>query len=221
MTVFRRTAAIRWAGALLAMAMMGEPARAGNVLTFDNLANTASGLAVPNMYGGSSFTWTNFYYINSAQFNANNGSPSGFGYGTVSSPNVAYNFNGNSATLSSTTPFNLLSGDFTGAWNDNLTFKAQASTGGYVVTRTLSATSPSLVTFDFYGITSVTFTSSGGTKHPGFNGSGTQFVLDNLTVSFGVGSAVPEPSTGVLAGLACAIAGVAGTRWRRRRRCAG
>jgi hypothetical protein len=203
--------------ALALAAGTAGPARADIVLGFDNLTDTASGLPVPQQYGGANFSWSNFYYINSAEFNANNGSPSGFGFGTVSAPAVAYNFNGTAATLSSTSPFNLISGYFTGAWNDNLMLNVQATTGGYNVNQALSATAPTLVTFNFFGVTSVTFMSSGGTKHAGFNGNGTQFVMDNLDLSL-LGSSIPEPSPLALGALAAALAGAGRAAVLRARR---
>jgi hypothetical protein len=214
------TVSRRWFLGLVTLALAAGTAgraRADIVLGFDNLTDTASGLPVPQQYGGANFSWSNFFYINSAEFNNNNGSPSGFGFGTVSAPAVAYNFNGNAATLSSTTPFNLISGFFTGAWNDNLVLNVQASTGGYNVTQTLSATAPTLVTFDFFGVTSVTFTSSGGTHHAGFNGNGTQFVMDNLDLSL-LGAAIPEPSPLALGALAAALAGAGRSAVHRGRR---
>ncbi len=37
----------------------------------------------------------------------------------------------------------------------------------YNQTNTLSATAPTLVTFNFFGVDEVDFTASGGTRHPG------------------------------------------------------
>ena len=56
------------------------------------------------------------------------------------------------------------------------------STLSYDNTYTLSATTPMLTAFDYVDVTSVQFISSGGTPHPGYTGSGSEFVLDNVTV---------------------------------------
>ncbi len=82
--------------------------------------------------------------------------------------------------------FDLVSADLTAAWNDNLQFVAQGYIKGTLVysqTNLLSATAPTLVQFNFYGVDEVVFSSSGGTRYGGYVGSGTQFVLDNLSVT--------------------------------------
>jgi hypothetical protein len=68
---------------------------------------------------------------------------------------------------------------------------------------TLSATSPTLINFNYFGVDSVEFISSGGTPHPeyiGF-GFGTQFAMDNVVINGG--AQVPDAaSTIVLLGMA-------------------
>lgn len=103
----------------------------------------------------------------------------------ISQLNVAYNGFGDPAQLSNVSPFELSSGYFTGAWRDGLQLEVKGYIGptlAYDNTYTLSATAPSLLNFDYFGVTSVDFISSGGTHHPGYVPDGTQFVMDNLTV---------------------------------------
>ena len=93
---------------------------------------------------------------------------------------------GTPGSISSTNPFNLYSAYLTAAWNDNLQVEAQGYAGGvlvYDIAYTLSATSPTFITFDYLGVDEVDFTSFGGTHHAGYNFNGTQFLMDNVAVS--------------------------------------
>ena len=130
--------------------------------------------------GYNNLNWNNFYYLNSV-VNRN----SGYAAGMVSVAKVAYNPGGAPASISSSSPFALFSAYLTAAWNDNLQVEAQGYVGTTLVydnTYTLSASAPTLIRFNYVGVTSVNFISSGGTPHPGYNGSGTQFAMDNVNV---------------------------------------
>ena len=61
-----------------------------------------------------------------------------------------------------------------GFFNGNLT---------YSNTYTLSATSGTIINFNYQGVDTVVFSASGGTQHPGYSGDGTFFALDNLNVT--------------------------------------
>jgi hypothetical protein len=155
--------------------LSGSPA----IVTFDDL--TGSGLPVPVDYNG--LTWSNFYYLDGVTY----GQPSGYTAGTVSSPNVAFNNYGTPATISSSVPFDILSAYMTAAWNDNLQVEVKGYNNASLIydnTYILSATAPTLIQFNYLGVTSVQFISSGGTPHPGYGGSGEQFVLDNVSLLF-------------------------------------
>jgi hypothetical protein len=157
------------------------------LVTFDDLPG--SDLLVPNGY--NSLNWSNFYYLDAATYPG----PSGYGAGMVSPPNVAFNGYGLPAAISSTTSVDMLSAYLTAAWNDNLRVEAKGYAGTNLIydsTYVLSATAPTLINFDYLGVTTVQFNSSGGTPHPGYGGAGTQFVMDNLTVVF---PPPPPPST--------------------------
>ena len=100
-------------------------------------------------------------------------------------PKVAYNANGAPASISAASPFILYSAYLTAAFNDNLQLEAQGyigSTLAYDNTYSLMATGPTLISFNYLGVTSVQFISSGGTPHRGYAGAGTEFVMDNLDV---------------------------------------
>jgi hypothetical protein len=155
-----------------------------NLITFDDLgeATGQEGIEIPNYYGYSGFTWTNFYVIDGINYYGN---PSGYEPGTISSNNVAYNGNGDPATIASSQPFSLVSADLTAAWNDALELEVQGYLSGALIydnTYTLSSTSPTVVTFNYSGVDEVNFISSGGIQNSNYVYSGEQFAMDNLLV---------------------------------------
>ena len=188
----------------------GATVAPAETLTFDDLPSPGAGNPpVPNGYGG--LDWTNVWYVNPVAAGAGN---TGAYNGIISGSNVAFNPDGYPATISSTGSFTFNSGYFTAVWNDGLNLEAVGSLGGTVMDTTnftLNASSPTLEILNWANIDTLTFTSSGGTPHPGFiAGGGTQFVMDNLSFN----NPVPEPgSTGLLlAGGLCLL----GYGWRRR-----
>jgi hypothetical protein len=159
-------------------------------ITFDDLPLTnpynGSGNANPIPAGYAGFQWANFYYTTPYSPNA-----AGYYNGMVSVSNVAFNAYGSPAQISSATPFDLDSAYVTGAWNDGLNVEVQGFVGSslaYDNTYVVKSEAPTLINFDYQGITSLNFVSSGG-KDPGwpYGGPGEEFVLDNVTVT------VPEP----------------------------
>jgi hypothetical protein len=180
------------------------------LITFDSLTGTE--LPVPAGY--SNFTWNNFYYLDSLTY----GVASGYEAGVVSDPNIAYNGYGTNATMTSAAPFTLVSAYLTAAWLDNLQLEVQGYNGGsliYDTTYTLSATTPTLLTFNYSGVTEVQFISSGGTVHSGYGGSGEQFVMDNVSVFIGPTppfiTSQPAPETVLVGGSATFSVSAAGT----------
>jgi len=180
-------------------------------LTFDTL----SAGAVPAGYGG--LNWNNFIVIDGVHYSGN---PSGYAAGVVSTNNVVYNGFGTAASITSANPFNLFSAYLTAAWNDNLQVEAQGYTNGVLIydnTYTLSATNPTLINFNYLGVTEVDFTSSGGTQHPGYSVGATQFVMDNVNAATGPGVksgpqiAVPLP--GPLLGQSAYVRSTIGEPW--------
>ena len=170
---------------LVAFAALSGAAHA-TTLTFDDLVGEQQ---IANGYAG--LDWSNFFVLPGTQ-----DGPSGYENGTVSTPNVAYNAFGNPASISAdTSPFSLNSGYFTAAWNDGLTVSVVGQVGGvdtYSTSFEIDTQAAVLETFNWADLSSVTFTSFGGTNH-GYNGTGPHFALDNLTVN--VTGAVPEPAT--------------------------
>jgi hypothetical protein len=170
------------------------------ILTFDDVpvggfTGPVAG-PIPNGYGG--LQWNNFDAINAAlhlQFYG----PSGYNNGVVSPTNEAFNGNGTPAVISGQT-FNLNSAYLSAAWNDGLQVEVQGFVGTtltYDNTYTVNTQGPTLINFNYAGIDEVEFISSGGVPHGYTVGHGTQFGMDNVSVTL-----IPEPSTFALAGLA-------------------
>lgn len=174
-------------------------------ITFENLPNNVN---IPNNY--ADLTWTNINALNTTGFSA-----SGYVNGVQSGSFVAYNAAGQAGSITSTSsPFTLNSGFFAGAWNDGLLVTAVGFVDGiqtYSKSFTVDTARASLQTFDWTGLSMVTFNSVGGVNH-GYSGVGTQFSLDNLTVN--EVPAVPEPATWALMLVGFGMAG-AGIRARR------
>ncbi|MEO8726623.1 MAG: PEP-CTERM sorting domain-containing protein [Acidobacteriaceae bacterium] len=186
---------------MLATALLLLPAFAfasTQTINFDDIPDNGGGTQVPNGYHG--FNWNNFFALNTPLFTVNAG-PSGYANGTVSSPNIAYNGFGAPADFSGTN-FSLVSGYFTGAWNDGLNIEVQGFDAAHNmiddVNFLVNTSGPTLETFNWSGLYDVNFISSGGVNH-GYAGSGTQFALDDLTVGTGA-PGVPEPGSLVLLG---------------------
>jgi predicted esterase len=147
------------------------------LVTFDDL----TGSTIPVGYNG--LNWVNFGFLNGLNYSGN---PSGYQAGVVSSNNVTYNHSANPASITNTSPFDLISAYLTAAWNDNLQVEVKGYTNGTLIydnTYTLSATVPTLINFNYFGVNEVYFNSFGGTPHPGYGSTGKQFVMDNVTVS--------------------------------------
>ncbi len=203
----RRTVSLAVAAATLLIA----PALArAELLTFDSIT-TLDARGIPVGYGG--LVWSNFWVANASQLGL---IPSGYENGLVSPAYVAFNPGGNPATMSvaAGSTFTLNSGYFTGAWNDGLQIEAIGTLLGGAVfdkTFTVDTSGPSFETFGGQAVDSVEFIATGGTNH-GYNGQGTYFALDNLTIN-----AVPEPGTLGLSAFGAVAALVVG-RVRRGRR---
>ena len=160
------------------------------LITFDDLPDTTSA-AIPNGYNG--LTWHSFHTLDPVLTYGSH--PNGYQAGLVSPDNVAYDSGGSSASITSALPFDFTSAYLTAAWNDNLQVEVMGYVGTsltYDSTYTLSATAPTRINFNYLGVDEVYFNPDGGTPHPGYNGTGEQFAMDNLTL------AVPEPFPGTL-----------------------
>ena len=164
------------------------------VITFDDLGSSAGGTPIANGYQG--LNWNNFYFLSTALY----GVQSGYINGTVSGPNVAFNAGGSEAITSSGAAFDLDSAYLTGAWNNGLQVQVIGKSGATVLynnTYTVNETGPSLINFNYLGVTEVDFISSGGTHVNGLSGNGEHFAMDNLAIN----EPVPEPTTVIVGAL--------------------
>ena len=161
------------------------------LVTFDDLPGSTNAIALPSDYAG--FHWENFGYLGPLlRYGAKT---NGYHVGMISPGNVAYNIGALTASITSTAPFDLVSAYLTSAWNDNLQVEVLGYVGSTLTYSNLylpSATTATLITFNYLGVDTVSFRSFGGTPHPSYHGTGEQFAMDNLTL------AVPEPSSGAL-----------------------
>ncbi len=156
------------------------PTSSTSLITFDDLTVTTNGLNIPAGYQG--LNWNNFGYWDGA---TNVGNPSGYPAATISPPNVAYNWSGNSGSITSAQPFNFVSAYMTAAWRDNLQVEVLGFVDAsltYSNLYTLSATAPTLINFNYLGVNEVYFNSYGGTPHPGDSSSAEHFAMDNVTI---------------------------------------
>ncbi|HTB84907.1 MAG TPA: hypothetical protein VK742_14720 [Candidatus Sulfotelmatobacter sp.] len=150
-----------------------------NLLTFDDLPDTESGLQVTNGY--NELCWSNFYELDGLNLPF----PSGYSNGVVSASNVCINWFGGPASITNSTPFDFASGYFTAAWYDNLQLEVQGYTNGalaYDNNYILNTTNPTYLVLNYSNVTEVQFIASGGTLHGGYSGGGTQFAADNLVI---------------------------------------
>jgi hypothetical protein len=174
---------------LTALTLYATSARSQIVITFDDLSLPNTDPFIPSGYQGLS--WSNFGEVN-AILRLNNGYVDGYYYGMVSPSNVAFNAGGSPAEIDSATNFNFLSAYLTGAWMSNLNIEVQGYNGTNLVydeTKVVSATSPTLLTFNYLDINRLYFDSYGGEEAFG-NNDGENFVMDNFTFEF-----IPEPSS--------------------------
>src|SRR5687767_14558589 len=165
----------RWMilSALLTLHFAVSPRGSAETLNFDNFSPGHDHVGVPNGYGG--LQWNNFgIYCGACR-------PASEGYrtGTVSPTNVAFNFYGDPASISSVNPFDLSSAQLTAAWN--LTNVVQVRVEGFAGTNvtydntyTVQRGAPTLVQFNYHGVTKVRFTTL----------PAAHFAMDDLTYFF-------------------------------------
>lgn len=164
-------------------------------ITFDDIPNAGEGIFIPNGYSG--LNWNDMGVVNSTSTSALKNS--GYGNGTVSGNNVAFNAFARPAdvlTISSNQTFDFNSTYLTAAWREGLNIQVQGLLNGqslYLQTVTVNSDAPTLFNFNFLGIDQLKFISFGGVENPKYNGSGAHFVMDNFTIN--EPTPVPEPLT--------------------------
>lgn len=175
-----------YATTAIAELMLYAPGPA-TVVDFEDLNATTNDLPVPADYKG--FRWNNF-----ACFDVVQGAPrpSGYQAGAHSPTHLVFNPYGQPASLSSTGLFNFVSAWVTAAWNSGLRLQVDGYAGGrlvYSTTNILSATSPTLLVFNFMSVEEVDFSPSGGTLQAGYTHSepAYHFTLDDIVVQTSTG----------------------------------
>jgi len=166
-------------------------------ITFDGLSNVYA----PVTNGYSNLQWDNFYVLDAAESFPN--ALNGYLNGTVSGNHVAYNAWANPAVISSNQLFTLKSGYFTAAWNNGLTINVEGFGANYYQTSfVVDSLAPTNVAFNWTGLSSVKFSSSGGIHNDDFSPYyGEHFALDDLVIEHNSVS-TPEPSALMLMALA-------------------
>jgi hypothetical protein len=202
---------------LILASLACPPAILAQTITFDDL-NTATlpgspypfEAPIPNGYEG--LQWNNMWVLDIplAAQDGESVAGSGYGKGLVSGNNVAFNAGGNPALISAGS-FNLNSAYLTAAFEIELQVEVQGFVGTTLIydnTYTVNPTGPKLINFNYLDIDEVNFISSGGIS-PGPYENGTQFVMDNMTIS-----PVPEPASLAYAGLGGLASLLAFRRWK-------
>jgi hypothetical protein len=199
---------------ILAVFLLGCSAAVGNatVLSFDDTSFSHEPSLISNGYGG--LNWNNMY-VENTDFATEIFGANGYTNGRVSGKNVAFNGNGDKASVSTGT-FNFIGAYLTAAWNNNLTIDVQGWKSGvklYDKQVVVNADAATYFNFNYRGIDSLDFNSYGGTS-AGYISyySDTQFAMDDFTFNQNSSDSVPEPSTFLLFG-----AGFAGVGFLRNR----
>ncbi|MBP8910691.1 MAG: PEP-CTERM sorting domain-containing protein [Phycisphaerae bacterium] len=177
---------------------------AGAAVTFDDLS---SGASIPAGYAG--LNWSNFRSKDGTTMP----SLSGYFNGIVSANNVAYNPWGSPAEILGAS-FDLGGLYLTAAWNTGLNVDIEGYLNGnllYSRTLVVDTTGPTWVTLNYLGVDRVRFVSYGGVE-ANVGGSGTQFVIDNVSFE-PIDAAIPAPAALLLGSLGTGLVG-----WLRRRK---
>jgi hypothetical protein len=173
---------------ILLLALTTGFASAAVTITFDDLPTPAlGGTVLLNGYGG--LRWANVAYLDSAN-NDLGAFGSGYNNAVVSSPNVAFMaFDGvTQSVLVSGPTFDFNSVWLTAAWYDGLNIRVRGYSGGtngtvlYDRTVIVNTSGPTFFNFNYLGIDTLRFETSGGT--PSIYGDhGRHFVIDDMTIT--------------------------------------
>ncbi len=155
------------------------------VINFDDIG-VPNGAATSMPAGYKGFNWSQLWVGNGEGMVIVYGisEPNGYIDGRVSGSLVAYNYAGNTASISlDSGTFNLNGAYLTAAYGTGLHIDIEGYAGGslaYSQTVVVDQSGPTWFNFNYNGIDTVSFTSYGGSGGPG---SGQNFVLDNLNIS--------------------------------------
>jgi hypothetical protein len=195
-------------GAAAAILLGAGSAANAEVLTFDDI------VLGPTGYSTSIGDYSTVFFANFGCYSNAAVDEGGFGNGVVSGTQAAFQAYNAPASVISTTEdvLNLASGEFTAAWRNGLQLRVSAYAGEgpdemmiYQEQFTLDTSGSIFLEFGILGARYIQFETFGGSSG-GFSGDGSNFIMDNLNVSY-----VPAPAGVMLLGLgACAS--------RRRRR---
>jgi hypothetical protein len=195
-------------GAAAAILLGAGSAANAEVLTFDDI------LLGPTGYSTTIGDYSSVYFANFGCYSKIAINDGGFGNGVVSGSQAAFQAYNAPASVISTNEdaLNLASGEFTAAWRNGLQMRVTAYSGEgqdemmiYQEEFTLDTSGSIFIEFGISGARYIQFETFGGSSG-GFGGDGSNFIMDNLNVSY-----VPAPAGIMLLGLgACAS--------RRRRR---
>lgn len=192
------------AAALATALTMAAPAGA-TVIGFDDLS--ASDDPIADGYAG--LQWRNLYVLDPSTAPV-----SGYTNAVVDGRQAAYSGFDDAAEIGGLSDgYVLQSGWFTAAFNDGLTITAKSYKGDELIHElsfVVDTNAPTLQTFDWRGVTRVSFAGAGG-KDRFFDMSGTNFAVDAVQVA-----AVPEPATWAMMVLGFAAVATALRRQRRR-----
>ncbi len=227
--------------------VLGPTLARADLINFAGLTSKSPEAIIPNGYDG--FTWSNFNALNTKT--DVNVLPSGYGHADTDShsPNVAFNVFGQPASITRNAPFSFYGGFFTAAWRDDLSIDVSGYRNGvllYDKQFQVNSSAYTFESFDFTGIDTLDFSSSGGTVHGYVPGKPlshpplTQFAMDDLIFvresgaeiqgDAGVGagplgqggpalaSPAPEPAGFVLFGLGAVVGCLSGWPWKGRKK---
>jgi hypothetical protein len=195
-------------------AVLGIPRANATVLTFDDVDPSDADVVIPNGYGG--LNWSNFETLDPVAGGVEN---NGYLAGTTSGTFIAFTTYGMPGSISASSPFDLIGGNFTGAWREGLQLTITGFRNGveeHAITLTLQSTAHLAAVLGWHGVDLVTFSAAGGINHSYATGDGTQFAIDDLQVA-----STPIPGTLLLLVTGLGVfGGVAGASRRQNARTA-
>jgi hypothetical protein len=208
-SAFRAAAAACLGAALLVSA--GAMSASASVITFDDVDTANPEVAVPNGYAG--LNWDNFSTIDPDHTKPSPITVGGFPNSRSSGAYSAFNLDGDPASISSATAFNLISGNFTSAYSNAMTLTITGYLGGtqvgQVVVHNLT-TALMAVTLDLMNVDKVTFSASAASDIDGRAYPRTFFAVDDLNVA-----KTPIPGSLLLLLTGCGALGALGIARRR------